>query len=277
MTYKSSSISVKGGLNLMVHHWPAIMPKSILLIIHGYAEHGYRYDEFARLLNEHQIEVYSYDQRGHGASEGIRAYVERFDLLLDDLDKMIAFMNSQHRKIPLFLMGHSMGGLVVTKYCIERNVDGVKGLITSAAALKLDENLSPVLQFIAPLLGKIFPKLKTQKLDKTYLTRSEDNLKSYMNDPLNYLEGTRARTGAELIGSIKETATKFNKLALPLLALHGTGEKLTDYRGTERLYNESVSTDKELKLYNGLYHELIHEPEKEIVMDDIICWIESRS
>lgn len=278
MTYKSSSITSSKGLKLYVHHWPAVIPKATMIIVHGYAEHGYRYDEFAKFLNEHQIEVYAYDQMGYGQSEGLKAYVDRFGDYINDLDKVIRHVKGSQMQstMPIFLFGHSMGGLVVAKYAIEEENSHIAGVITSAAALKLDEDLSPILQALAPILGAIFPKLKTEKLDKTYLTRSEENYKAYMNDPLNYLDGTRARTGAEMIKTIKHLSHKFSEMKIPLLALHGTGEKLTDYRGTKALYDEAISTDKTLKLYEGLYHELIHEPEKEMVMNDIIQWIEER-
>lgn len=276
MTYKSSTIKGSGGIQLGTHYWPAVMPKATLLIVHGYAEHGYRYNEFAKFLNESGIEVYAYDQRGHGVSEGLKAYIESFDVMVDDLNKVIQNITNSDVKRPFFLMGHSMGGLVVTKYCIERQPDFIKGVITSGAALKLDEDLSPMLQMLAPLLAFFFPKMKTEPLDKKYLTRSPDNLKSYMSDPLNYLEGTRARTGAEMIKTIKDTSKKLDQFRLSLLAMHGTGEKLTDPKGTKALYEQSINSDKTLKLYDGLYHELIHEPEKEMVMNDILCWIEER-
>lgn len=277
MSYKSTSIISSQNHKLFVHQWPTTVVKAKLIIVHGYAEHGYRYDEFARYLNENSIEVLGYDQVGYGRSEGVRGYVDRFNTYINDLDKFMDFVDLDNSSVPIFLMGHSMGGLVATQYCLTNTRSAsIAGLITSAAALKLDDDLSPILQMIAPLLGFLFPKFKTEKLDQTYLTRSEDNLKAYNSDPLNYLEGTRARTGAEMIKTIKAIPKSFPDLSIPLLAMHGTGDKLTDRRGTEQLYNDASSTDKELKIYDGLYHELLHEPEKVGVMNDIIEWMKNR-
>lgn len=277
MSYKSTSITSSQNQKLFVHQWPTTIAKAKLIIVHGYAEHSYRYDEFARYLNEHSIEVLSYDQVGYGRSEGVRGYVDRFSTYINDLDKFMDHIDLDNSSAPVFLLGHSMGGLVATQYCLTNSrASSLAGLITSAALLKLDEDLSPILQMIAPLLGMLFPKLKTEKLDQTYLTRSEENLKAYNADPLNYLEGTRARTGAEMIKTTKAIPKAFHSLSIPLLAMHGTGDKITDRRGTEQLYNDANSIDKELKMYDGLYHELLHEPEKVGVMNDIIEWINNR-
>ncbi len=274
MSYVSEPLDLLNGDKSIVHKWDAVVPQAIVVIVHGYAEHGYRYGHFAERLNDAHISTIAYDQRGHGRASGLQGYIDDFDGLLDDLDSVI---NRYHTDdIPMFIFGHSMGGLVAASYCINRQPKKISGLITSGAALKLDADLSPLLQKLAPLLGSLLPKMKTQPLDKTYLTRSPAVLEAYMADPLVYTDGTRSKTGAGMIKAIKELSTKFSQLKIPYLGLHGTGEKMTDYRGTERLYNEAAVSDKTLKLYDGLYHELINEPEAEEVMSDIVEWIKNR-
>ena len=275
MAYKSLSISNQENINLFIHHWPVAVKKAQLFIVHGYAEHGYRYDHVAKALNEAQIEVFSYDQLGHGRSGGLQAYVPSFEGLVDDVNTIIHEYKDD--MVPSFLFGHSMGGLVAVKYCLERNESSyLSGLITSGAALKIDKDLSPLLQKLAPILGKILPKLKTEPLDKATLTRSEEVLDKYMKDPLVYTSGTRARTGAEVLGAIKKIQSKFEQLTLPYLGMHGTGEKLADPEGTKELYDRAQTDDKTLKLYEGLYHELVNEPEQKEVIKDMLQWMSER-
>ena len=276
MAYNTLSLPNKDNQKLFIHHWPVAEPKAQLFMVHGYAEHGYRYEHVARALNDAHIEVYAYDQRGHGRSEGLSAYIPSFDLMIDDLSDVLTKYISA--AIPSFLFGHSMGGLVAVKYSIERKEStALSGLITTGAALKIDKDLSPLLQMFAPILGKIAPKMKTTPLEITTLTRSAEELEKYENDPLVYRQGTRARTGAELLSAIKELEPKFPQLSLPYLGMHGLAEKIADPVGTKELHRLAKSTDKTIKLYEGLYHELVNEPERDGVIDDIKEWIIDRS
>lgn len=267
----NSKLPLKDGTKIHLHTWTVDKSQATLLLVHGYAEHAGRYQEFAKFLNEKNISLISYDQRGYGLSEGLRAYVNRFEDYVTDLVEV-----RQNIDGPVFLMGHSMGGLVGVQYILNKSDATIKGLISSSAALQLDPNLSPILQRLAPILGWLFPKLQTEKLDKTYLTRDPNVLEAYMNDPLMYLKGTRARTGAEMLKAIAANRARFKEVSVPLLAIHGAGDQLTMPGGTEKLYNDAKSVDKTLKLYPELYHELLNEPEKETVMSDIANWILER-
>lgn len=245
-----------------------------LVLVHGYAEHSGRYQHFIQAANTQKVNVYAFDLRGHGKSDGLTAFIPRMEDLIDDIGRIIDHFNLAGRT---FLMGHSLGGLLATRYCLTQGQHKIQGLITSGAALEIDKDLSPLLQLLAPLLGKILPKLKTQKLDTTYLTRSEEVKKAYFADPLVYNGGTRARTGAEILATIKDTFPMFRQLHIPLLAMHGGSDRLTMPDGTIQLYNQASSMDKTLQIYDGLYHELINEPEKQRVINDILTWITKRA
>lgn len=268
---KESFIQLNDGLNINLIQWHVDQPKAHLLVVHGYAEHAARYDHFAKYLNTRGINVTSYDQRGHGKSEGPRAYVKRFIQYVQDLKEI-------QKKIgeSIFLMGHSMGGLVVNEFLMTQELRGIKGVISGSAALEVDPELSPFLQKLAPILSFLIPKMKLEKLDTTTLTRSKENYEKYHSDPLNYLDGMKARIGAEMLKTIKTNRAYFSKINLPLLVLHGEGDRIAMPGGSEKLYNEASTSDKTLKLYPGLYHELIHEPEREQVMGDIVNWILQR-
>lgn len=271
---KESKRSLKDGTGIHMYEWHVDNPKAHLLFVHGYAEHAGRYDVFGKFLNEQGISLSAYDQRGFGKSDGLKAYVKRFDQLIEDLDEVLNVIEGD---VPVFLMGHSMGGLVVSMFAARNESAKVAGVISSSGALELDPNLSPILQRLAPILGFLFPKLPTEPLDKTYLTRSPENMERYMNDPLIYLKGTRARTGAELIKSIKAISKVVDKINLPLLILHGDADRLTMPGGSQQLYDGAKSKDKTLKLYPGLYHELVFEPEGREVMKDLVEWILGRA
>ena len=273
MNYSSSHLKSPLGHKLFTHKWQTEKANAQVIIVHGLAEHGFRYGHFAGILNKAGIDVVSYDHFGHGRSEGLRCYIPRFDVYIDDLRFIL---QSHIRELPTFLFGHSMGGLIATKYCIAGGQKDLAGLITSGAALKLDDNLSPLLKKLAPLLSFLLPKLPTQALEKKYVTRDPKVLEAYLNDPLVYQKGIRARLGHELLKSIDTIHRSFHLLNLPLLALHGQADKLVDPRGTENLYLNAGSKDKMLNLYPGLYHEIINEPEGEDVMSDIRDWMLAR-
>ncbi len=276
MAYTTHSLSNKDQQELFIHHWSVPEPVAQLVVVHGFAEHGYRYSHVADALNEANIEVYSYDHRGHGKSGGLQSYVHRFVDFTDDLSSVL--QRYRPSNIPQFLFGHSMGGLIAVNYCITyQESTALAGLITSGAALQIDKDLSPFLQKLAPILSMIVPKLKTEPLDKSTLTRSSDVLDAYMNDPLVYTGGFRTRLAAELLAAIKRTQVKFDQLTLAYLGMHGTAEKIADPAGTKELYNRSQSSDKTLKLYEGLYHELVNEPERDQVISDLKDWILART
>ncbi len=256
-----------------MHRWDADRHDALLVIVHGYAEHGQRYAHFASYLTQFGIDVRSYDLRGHGMSGGIRAYVDRFTKFVDDLKHVIKFVSEGRR---VFLMGHSMGGLVVTRYCQEYGTDGLTGVVLSGPALKLDDDISPLLLKIIPLLSKLFPKLPTEKLEKKYLSRDQEVVEKYSNDPLVYLGGMRARMAAEMISTIDASNASFQKISCPLLVIHGGADKLTNPKGSMKMYEQVSSSDKQIEIIAGAYHELINEPEKEKVMELIKDWITER-
>ena len=252
----------------------AIEEKAKLLLIHGYGEYSGRYLHFIEHCNLQGISVYTFDLIGHGHSDGLRAYVPSQEILISHVD---AIRTPFQLGTDSFLMGHSMGGLIAVGYCLIDGKISWKGLITSAAALAVDPEMSPLLQKLAPIIAAILPKLKTTPLDITFLTRSDDVRTAYLSDPLVYTDGMRARTAALTLRMIKKVNKSFNKISMPLLAMHGSADKVTMPSGTKKLYKEASSNDKTLNIYDKLYHELVNEPERKMVMKDISKWILERA
>ncbi|HRK73969.1 MAG TPA: lysophospholipase [Rhodothermales bacterium] len=250
--------------------------KAALVLVHGLAEHSGRYVPFARDLCEQQIEVFAYDQQGHGKSEGLRAYVDCFDDYVDDLNLVVKRVQARIGPRPLFIMGHSLGGAVVMKYVLDHQTDRVKGWIFSSASTKVHPNVSPLLQKLAPVIGFLFPKLATSPLQAAHISRDEKVVQAYVNDPLNYIGGIRARTGAEILKVAKIFSQRFSEVKAPVLLFHGTADQLTDPLGSQLAYEAISSKDKRLYLWEGLFHETLNEPERADVIEKVVEWILER-
>ncbi|MBN8589557.1 MAG: lysophospholipase [Rhodothermia bacterium] len=251
--------------------------KAALLLVHGLAEHSGRYARFAHDLCASQIEVFSYDQLGHGKSEGLRAYVDRFEDYVADLDLILKRVLGRIGRRPLFLLGHSLGGAVVMKYLLDHPNERVSGWILSSAGVKVHPSVSPLLQKLAPIIGAILPKMATSPLNAHHLSRDETVVQAYVNDPLNYIGGIRARTGAEILKMAKEFSLRFGEVNSPILFFHGTADQLTDPLGSQMAYEAVSSIDKRLYLWEGFYHETLNEPERDDVIETVVAWILERS
>lgn len=254
--------------------WSCDNAKGVVLITHGIAEHCGRYDHVAQSLVEAGYSVVSFDLRGHGKSSGKRNYTNAFQDYLNDLQDVLERTQRGFSGLPLFLLGHSMGGEIVTLFSIERNPE-VKGILLSGPSVKISDDLSPFLQKVSGLLSVILPKLPVLKLGSADISKDPEVVKAYDEDPLNYRGGILARTGAEALGATKTISAHAGAISLPILIMHGELDKLADVKGSEMLYAKVSSEDKTLKIYDGLYHEILNEPERDLVKADIITWLDA--
>jgi len=230
---------------------PAGRPRAAVLLVHGYAEHCGRHGVLAQTFAERSALVFAYDQRGFGRSGGRRAYVETFDRYLDDLDRVLAAVRSRTPEVPLFLFGHSMGGLVVLKYVLDRAPASLAGLLLSAPALEVNPDLAPMLRRVAQLLGRIAPRLPTVRSPEGAISRDPAVVRHAHDDPLNYHGRIPARTGAELLRAGKSVRARLEAVEHPFLVLHGTDDRLASPLWSRRLYDRAGASDKTLKLYEG--------------------------
>ena len=274
--HDESRFKTNDGLNLFEQSWqPVKQSKAVVVIIHGYAEHSGRYAHVAEYLINHGYAVETFDLRSHGKSDGKKTFIRSFDEFLSDVDVFLKRVKERHPNKNLFLLGHSMGGLIASLFVVTRQPE-LRGLILSGAAVKISDDISPLLVKLSSIIGKILPKLPTIKLDGTAISRDPEIVKKYDNDPLNYRGGIPARTGAELNRATKMIQQQMEAIKLPLLIVHGTADRLADPEGSRQLYERAESKDKTLKLYDGFYHEVMNEPEKEQVLADIVGWINER-
>jgi alpha-beta hydrolase superfamily lysophospholipase len=267
------SISTEDGLRLHTQYWsPSSAPKATVALVHGYGEHCGRYDHVAKTFLERETAVYAYDQRGYGRSDGPRAYVDSFEKYLDDLARFLEYVRSRQPNCPLFLFGHSMGGLVVLKYALERQ-PSVRGLLLSAPAIEINPDLAPLLRRLAHWIGRLFPRLPTTRSPEGAISRDPAVVEEAQNDPLNYHGRVLARTGAEMLRAGEEVRDSLHELNTPFLVLHGTADTLASPEWSRRLYERAATTDKTIQLYEGLYHETFNEPEQDEVLADLGDWL----
>lgn len=275
MEHKEGTFKGQKNLNLYYQCWlPSGEPKAILLVVNGLAEHSGRYQNLVDYFVPKGYAVYSYDHRGHGRSEGARCYVERFSEYVDDLKSFFDIVRGEHKEAKVFLIGHSMGGTIATAYAIRYQQD-LAGLLLSAATLKVGSTASPVLIAMAGILSALLPKMGTIVIDAPAISRDKAVVHAYVNDPLVYRGKIPARMGAELVKTVQELPSKMPEITLPILIMQGTIDRLSAPAGSQMLYERISSKDRTLKLYEGFYHEIFNEPQREQVFKDIEAWLAS--
>jgi len=264
-----------GGLEIYWRAWlPAGAPRSIVTIAHGGAEHGGRYAWTAGQLTARGYAVYAIDHRGHGRSAGPRAYVDRVDNAVADLHTLTDLARDRHPGLPLVLLGHSMGGLISLSYAL-RYQSELSGLALSAPLAVLEAN--PAARGVVRALSAVAPRLPIYKIDGTTVSRDPEVVRAYDDDPLNHRGMLPARTVGEIAATVAANAPRLPELRLPILTVYGTGDRLVDNAGSILVDARSGSDDSTLIAYDGLYHEVLNEPERDRVIADVASWIDART
>ncbi|MFH0791048.1 MAG: alpha/beta hydrolase [Candidatus Omnitrophota bacterium] len=277
MKHHETRFQTSDNLSLYGQSWiPDTQAKAVIILIHGSLEHSGRYSHIAGYFVQHGYTVYAFDLRGHGRSEGERAFIGSFNLLLLDMESFIAFVRQKEINKPIFLLGHSAGGSIIVLSAINNNLPDIKGAILSAPVLKLNNGLPPIAAFFSSFIGKFLPRIKLNKLNAKLLSQDPKVISAYLKDPLVYKEGLFAGVLSEFIRTINKIQAQMEAVTIPLLILHGTKDYFADIKGSKQLYDRSCSKDKTLNLYDNFYHELFNEPEKERVFSDIIAWLNKR-
>ena len=261
------------GFQLYTKNYLLANPNANLLLVHGMGEHCERYTHVAAALNTLGISVYSFDLRGHGKSTGDRVFIKDIAEYREDVETIY---KTVPKDLPLFILGHSMGGLITLNFLLHQVRTEIKGVVLSGAALAVGDDITPVTQFVLKLVGNFLPQLKTLKLDPKSISRDEKIVEEYQTDPLIYHEGAKAGTGLALLKAIKEITPKFKDFNYPALFMHGEADKIVNPQGTKDLFAECKSTDKTLKIWDNAYHEIFNEINKNEVIDLMVKWIADR-
>lgn len=257
---------------IFYRHWAPPEPKAVILLAHGAGEHSGRYQAFADYFCSRGIAVLAPDHRGHGESPGPRAHIARFSEFFAPLDVLLEQSRLEYPGLPVFLIGHSMGGLIVARYLLSRQ-DNFAGAVLSAPALEVPDPPSRLAIWINRLISLIRPTLGVMQLDADGVSRDPQVVADYRADPLVHAGRFSARLVTELFKAMQDVERGRHGIRLPLLVMHGDADVMTAVDGSRHLAADVGSPDVTLKIYPGLYHEIFNEPERETVLGDLHAWL----
>lgn len=277
MKHLETSYQAPDGVKLYLQAWMPDQPKASLLLIHGLGEHSSRYTKLVEGLVEMGMAVFTFDGRGHGKSDLNRpsAYFDSYLEYLDDIHALYGKVKAYVPEVPAFIFGHSMGGGLAVAYALKFKPE-TSGVILSAPAIKEAEGTSPVLVAVSGILNKIAPKLKALALDIEGISRIPEEVEKYKNDPLVYQGKIPVRTGYELLQMMRFIQSQANEFDFPFLILHGTADRLTNPAGSQLFFDASPSSDKTFKSFEGAYHELLNDSDRDEVLRDILDWVKGK-
>ncbi|MDQ6777269.1 MAG: lysophospholipase [Actinomycetota bacterium] len=266
------TFSGAGGVSIFTQAWLPPGPcRGVVVIAHGAGEHSGRYTHVADRLVGEGYAVYALDHRGHGRSGGPRAYIDRMDKAVADLDTLVLRAAEESPGRPVFLLGHSMGGTVSLCYAL-RHQDRLDALVLSGPLAAL-EAASPVVRIAARTLSMLTPRLPVIGVDSSLVSRDPAVVQAYNADPLVHHGKLPARTVAELGAAIESFPSRVPEITIPTLILYGTADGLCPTEGSVMLGDRIGAADLTVKSYPGLYHEILNEPEQGQVMDDLCAWL----
>jgi acylglycerol lipase len=271
---KESTFEGVGGLKIFNRSWqPAGAARGVVVIAHGLNSHSGQYLWTGEHLAAAGLAVYALDHRGRGKSDGERFYVDRVEDYVDDLATMIGLAKSENPGLPVFLLGHSAGGVIACVYTLDHQTE-IDGLICESFAYELPVP-DLVLAFLKGL-SHLTPHTRVFTLKNEDFSRDPQVVASMNSDPLIEDESQPTQTAAAMIRADERLRREFPQIKLPVLILHGTDDKATKPSGSQHFFEQTGSADKTLKLYEGHYHDLLNDLDKEIVMADIKSWIAER-
>jgi len=261
--------------NIYFQSWlPEGEPRAVLLIVHGLAEHCGRYgnvvDHFVLL----GYAVYGIDHLGHGKSDGTRVYVKRFDDYTNTLKAYFDKVRGSQPGKPIFLVGHSMGGLIGVTYLLDHQAE-LAGAVLSGPAVKIPKYVTPFILLMGKMLSALTPKYRLLPLDANGVSRDPGVVQAYVSDPLVHRGKMTARLAAEMLKTMQTITAQAARITLPILIVQGSADRLVNPSGARMLYDAVSSVDKEIKIYDGFYHEVFNEPEHDRVLHDVGTWLQA--
>jgi acylglycerol lipase len=248
--------------------------RAMIVLVHGLGEHSGRYDHVVARLVDAGYAVHAVDHRGHGRSDGPRAFIEDMDNAVADIDTLIDRAVAAQPGVPVFMLGHSMGGLIALRYALAHQ-DRLAGLVLSAALAQLDAVPKP-LELVGRALSVIAPRAPLIAIDPELVSRDPAVVAAYRSDPLVHHGKIPARTAAQLADAVARFPSTVGAITVPTLILYGTADGLAPPAGSVMLGERIGAQDKTITAYDGLFHEILNEPEREAVLEDIVGWLGAR-
>jgi len=270
-TVAEGSFEGVGGLKIATRTWrPAGRARAVVVIVHGFKAHSGMYGWVADQLVADGLAAYALDLRGHGKSDGERYFVQKFSDYTGDLATFISLVKTREPGLPVFLLGHSAGGMVACIYALDHQKE-LAGLISESFAFE-----APAPDFALAVLrgvSHVAPHAHVLKLRNEDFSRDHAVVAAMNADPLIAHEVQPTQTIAELVRADERFKKELKNITLPVLILHGTQDRATKPSGSQHFHDGVGSKDKTLKLYEGYYHDLLHDLDKEVVMGDVKSWI----
>lgn len=261
------------GVNIFTREWqPAGEARGVVVISHGLNAHSGLYDWAAQQFTANGLAVYALDHRGRGRSGGERFFVKKFADWTRDLATFIDLVKTRELGLPVFLLGHSAGGVIACVYALEHQ-DEIAGLICEDFAYQVPG--PAVALAIVKGISHVAPRAHVLKLKNEDFSRDPAVVAALNADPLIANESQPSETVAELARADQLLEKSLGLITLPLLILHGTADKVTKPSGSTEFYDKAGSSDKTLKLYDGHFHDLLADVGKQQVMADIQAWIDA--
>ena len=276
--FTTKTMLASDGLCLRSFAWqPAQTPvRGVVVITHGIRDYALRYQRFAEQLTKQGFAVFAQDLRGHAHSGGDR---QRFDSILrmvEDTDMIVNEAKLRYPNAPLYVYGHSLGGLLTTQYSLDHG-DKLSGVVLSGAALKRPHSVSGFSAGLAQIVAMVAPGLKVVQVDDSEFSKDKSVMAALASDPLVSRDKLPAATASATLKGIADAQQRMSQLKLPLLVMYGTADSVNPIEGSQAFVQAVTSTDKTLKVYPGVYHDMLNEPERDQIAADIVAWLVLRT
>jgi lysophospholipase len=278
--HKTDGFAAADGTRLVWQSWsPVGDPAAVLAFVHGYGEHGGRYNFLVDAMVPRGYAVFTYDLRGHGRSEGRRGHIQRFDDYLTDTRAFLAQVARVCPGRPVVLLGHSMGGLIAAAVAEHARFPAgldVTGVVLSSPFVGMRLPVPAIQVKAARLLSLLAPTLRmTNPLRNEQLSHDAAVVAAAGADPLNH-RVTTVRWAAEILEAQRAVIRAAGRLRLPLLLLYADDDPIADPRTSEGLFERAAAADKTKVCYPGYYHEVFNEVGRVAVFDDLAAWLAAR-
>lgn len=273
--HESGTFAAADGTELFWQSWrPAGEPKATVVLAHGASEHSSRYEHVAQAFCARGYSLWALDHRGHGRSAGPRVFFERFEDVLDDLRLFMARAGEERPGEKPFLFGHSMGGAVATAYAI-RHDDELAGLILSNPVASI--KTAPAAVLAGRVLSRIAPRLGVYSVPAEGVSKDPEEVRKYVEDPLNYHDKLPARTVAVLGAEVDSFPEQAARITVPVLIMYSESDPIVAPEGSRMLAERVGSGDLTIRNWEGLRHEILNEPERDEVIGAILDWLDARA
>lgn len=269
----TAAFKTNDGHNIFYRVWKTNNnPKGIVVLVHGLNSHSGYFQNLALRLISNDLEVYAMDLRGRGHSDGKRFYIADYRDIIADINELLRIASAQP-PLPIFLFGHSAGSVFASVYAILYQ-DKLQGLISESIAFRLPAPRLALESIKA--LALLIPYARLVKLKNADFSRDNSVVNAMKNDPLLANEKQPAKTMQQLLRASDLLQKDMSRITLPLLIMHGKADRATKPEGSEYLMQHVSSIDRELKLYEGHYHDLLNDLDNEVVLQDIVNWLNQR-